>query len=169
MPKIYGNKAVQSGIRKRSKKLEDMTLLGNQVAAFRAGLLGKPLPGWAPKKSLLAQSWRKGRDLAKKPYQIEDGEWYFYQGGELPTTRCFCEARVQKYFYYKQIEAFGRGEDLGECRSGDLWAGANRNTNEQSIFLFAGGWNCGHSWILTSIFDVPKEVVQNAIDKFGYE
>ena len=54
-----------------------MIMLENQAAAFRAGLLDKPLPGWAQKKSLLAGAWRKGRDMAKKPYQIEDGEWYF--------------------------------------------------------------------------------------------
>lgn len=98
-----------------------------------------------------------------------EGEWYFYAGGELPTTRCFCEERNGKYFYYKQIEAWGRGEDLGECRSGDLWQGANRNTNEQTIFLYAGGHRCNHSLILVSIFDVPKSVVEEAIDKWGYE
>lgn len=98
-----------------------------------------------------------------------DAEWYFYSGGEIPTTRCFCEQRNGKHFYYKEIESWGRGENLGECRSGDLWQGANRNTNEQTIFIFLGGWNCMHSIQPVSIFDVPKDVVQNAIDKWGYE
>lgn len=98
-----------------------------------------------------------------------EGEWYFYAGGELPTTRCFCEERFQQYFHFKEIEAFGRGENLGECRSGGLWQGANRNTNEQTIFLYAGGHNCLHSWVLVSIFDVPKEVVQRNIDNGNYE
>lgn len=98
-----------------------------------------------------------------------DGEWYFYAGGELPTTRCFCEERNGEYFHFKEIEAFGRGENLGDCKSGDLWQGANRQTNEQTIFLYAGGYNCFHSWILVSIFDTPKEVIQRNIDNGNYK
>ena len=98
-----------------------------------------------------------------------EGEWYFYAGGEIPTTRCFCEERAQKYFHYKEIEAWGRGEDLGECKSGDLWQGANRNTDAQTIFIYRGGHNCMHSLILVSIFDTPKEVIQRAIDAGYYE
>lgn len=98
-----------------------------------------------------------------------EAEWYFYIGDELPTSRCFCVERHNKHFYYKQIEAWGRGEDLGECRSGDLWQGANRNTDEKTIFLYAGGHNCMHSIIPVSIFDVPKDVVEEAISKWGYE
>jgi len=98
-----------------------------------------------------------------------DGEWYFYAGGEIPTSRCFCVERNGKYFHYKEIEAFGRGENLGECKSGDLWAGANKNTNEQTIFIYKGGHFCNHSWMLVSIFDVPKEVVQRVIDAGLYE
>lgn len=98
-----------------------------------------------------------------------EGEWYFYAGGELPTTRCFCEERNGKYFHFKEIEAFGRGENLGDCKSGDLWQGANRQTNEQTIFLYAGGHRCQHSWLLVSIFDTPKEVIQRNIDNGNYE
>ena len=98
-----------------------------------------------------------------------EGEWYFYAGGEIPTSRCFCVERNGKYFHYKEIEAFGRGENLGECKSGDLWAGANKNTNEQTIFIYKGGHFCGHSWLLVSIFDVPKEVIERNISNGNYE
>ena len=98
-----------------------------------------------------------------------DAEWYYYSGGELPTTRCFCEERNGQYFHYKEIEAWGRGEDLGDCRSGDLWAGADRNTNEQTIFILLGGHNCMHSLMPVSIFDVPKDVIERNISKGNYE
>jgi hypothetical protein len=55
-----------------------MKLLGNQAAAFRAGITGKPLPGWCPPGSLVAKSYRNGRAFYRSvPFQIEIGEWYF--------------------------------------------------------------------------------------------
>lgn len=97
-----------------------------------------------------------------------EGEWFYYFGDEILTTRCFCGERHGKYYHYKEIEAWGRGENIGECRSGDLWQGANRQTNEQTIFIFVGGHNCMHSLILTSIFDVPKADIQRNIDNGNY-
>jgi len=97
-----------------------------------------------------------------------EGEWYFYAGGEIPTSRCFCVERNGKYFHYKEIEAFGRGENLGECKSGDLWAGANKNTDAQTIFIYKGGHFCGHSWLLVSIFDTPIDVIRRNIDNGNY-
>lgn len=98
-----------------------------------------------------------------------EAEWYYYAGDEIPTTRCFCEQRHGQYFHYKEVEAWGRGEDLGECRSGDLWQGAHIGTNEQTIFIYLGGYNCMHALQPVSIFDVPKEVIQRAISKGFYE
>lgn len=97
-----------------------------------------------------------------------ESEWFFYSGGEIATTRCFCEQRNGKHFHFKELEAFGRGENLGECKSGELWQGANIQTNEQTIFIFAGGYNCMHSILPVSIFDVPREVVQRNIDNGNY-
>lgn len=55
-----------------------MKVLRNQVTAFRAGLLGRGMPRWCQINSLLVQSYRKGKAMSKKPYQIECGEWYFH-------------------------------------------------------------------------------------------
>lgn len=98
-----------------------------------------------------------------------ESEWFLYSGGELPTSRCFCIERTEKYFHYKEIEAFGRGENLGECKSGDLWAGAVPSTNEKTIFIYAGGFNCQHSILPVSVFSVPKDVIQRNIDNGNYE
>lgn len=95
-------------------------------------------------------------------------EWYFYSGGEIQTTRCFCDERNGLYFHFREIEAWGRGENLGECKSGDLWAGAHIDTNAQTIFIYAGGYNCLHSLVPVSIFDVPKDVIRRNIDNGNY-
>lgn len=97
-----------------------------------------------------------------------ESEWFFYSGGELPTTRCFCSERTEKYFHYKEIEAWARGEDLGECKSGDLWAGAVPATNEKTIFIYAGGFNCQHSILPVSVFSVPADVIKRNLDNGNY-
>lgn len=96
-------------------------------------------------------------------------EWYYYSGGTLDTTRCFCKERHEKYFHYKEIQAWGEGKDLGECRSGDLWQGAVPSTNAQTIFIYAGGFGCIHSIMPVSVFQVPKDVIQRNIANGNYE
>lgn len=95
-------------------------------------------------------------------------EWYLYSGGEIPGSRCFCKERHEKFFHYKEIEAWGKGEDLGVCKSGDLWQGAVPATNAQTIFIYAGGFGCIHSILPVSIFQVPKDVVERNISNGNY-
>lgn len=97
-----------------------------------------------------------------------ESEWFLYAGDIIPTSRCFCIERHNKYFYYKEIESWGRMENLGECNIGDGWAGMNETTNESNIFILAGGWYCNHSIMPVTIDQVPKEVIQDAIDRFGF-
>lgn len=75
-------------------------------------------------------------------------EYYLYSGGIQDTSREFCTERVGKYFSKKEIEAWASLE----------WKGKKKDTTETSIFLFAGGWNCGHQIIPVSEFIVPEEV-----------
>lgn len=93
-------------------------------------------------------------------------EWFIYGGGLVDNTRCFCLERHNKFYHYKEIEAWGRGEDVGEC--GYPWKGMNRDTTEKTIYQFAGGYNCLHSIGAVSIFDVPKEDVQRNVDNGNY-
>lgn len=93
-------------------------------------------------------------------------EWYLYAGDEIDSTRCFCQERHGKYYHYKEIEAWGRGEDVGEC--GFPWQGMNRATDESTIFTYAGGYNCLHTIAGVSIFAVPKEDVRRNIDNGNY-
>jgi hypothetical protein len=97
-------------------------------------------------------------------------EWFLYSGDVLLTSRCFCIERHAKYYHYKEIESWGRGENLGDCNTGDGdWAGKNVTTNEQTIYNFAGGWNCNHSIMPVTIDLVPLDVIHEAMDKWGFE
>jgi len=88
-----------------------------------------------------------------------DVQWFKYQGGQVEDSRCFCVIRHGKYYHRKEIEAWGRGEDLGQCKENSLWQGAYKNTNESNIFSVAGGYNCMHSILPTSIFKVDKSTI----------
>lgn len=94
-------------------------------------------------------------------------EFYLWSGTEQENSRCFCEQRKGNYYHYKEIEAWARGEDIGDCKVGNLWQGADPNTNEQTIFIAAGGFGCIDSILPVSVSVVPKDVIQRAIDK-GY-
>lgn len=76
-------------------------------------------------------------------------EFYLYSGGIIDKTRPFCEERAGKFFSHKEIEAMASLE----------WAGKKQGTSESSIFLFAGGWNCGHQIIPVATNIVPQEVI----------
>lgn len=76
-------------------------------------------------------------------------EYYLYSGGLIDKSRPFCIHRAGKYYSHKEIESWASEE----------WAGKKQGTTESSIFLFAGGWNCGHSIIPVSTLVVPQEVI----------
>lgn len=99
-----------------------------------------------------------------------DVEWFRYSGGIVKDSRCFCVERDRQYFHYKEIEAFGRGEDLGECNTGDgTWQGQMVGTNESTIFIVAGGYNCRHTWSPVSISIVPRDVILRNMANGNFE
>jgi hypothetical protein len=88
-----------------------------------------------------------------------DLEFFLYAGDTIQTTRPFCDERVGKYFHYKEIEEFAN-ED---------WAGKIDATNAETIFIYAGGWNCKHSWLPVSAIVVPKDVIERNIFNGNYQ
>lgn len=97
-----------------------------------------------------------------------DAIWYLYSGTEQENSRCFCDERKGKFFHRKEIEAFGRGENLGACKVGTHWQGADKNTNEQTIFIYAGGHKCIDSILPVSIAIVPQDVIERNIANGNY-
>ena len=91
-------------------------------------------------------------------------EYFQYLGGEIPTTRPFCEHREGAIFHRKEIEAWGDGENSAGINdiSNGTWAGRIDGTDSRSIFTFVGGWNCRHFLVPVIKQKVPASVVARA-------
>jgi hypothetical protein len=91
-------------------------------------------------------------------------EYFQYLGGEIPTTRPFCQHREGAIFHRKEIEAWGNGENsagINDIRKG-TWDGRIDGTDSRSIFTFVGGWNCRHFLVPVIKQKVPPSVVARA-------
>jgi hypothetical protein len=82
-----------------------------------------------------------------------DVQWYFYAGGEIATTRKFCCQRAGHYYTKEEVESWGS----------KTWAGQIAGTNSNTIFAFAGGWNCRHTIMPVSESSVPERYKDGAI------
>lgn len=99
-------------------------------------------------------------------------EWYEYVGGEIPTTRQFCEHREGQVFHTKEIEKWGAGKNSGGIDDivEGTWAGRIDGTDEKSIFTFVGGWRCRHQFMpVMDIRDVPDTVIARAESEGFYK
>ena len=85
-------------------------------------------------------------------------EFYRYVGGKIKDTRDFCRTRNGNYYHREEVKDWGNLKD---------WSGRNPNTNENTIFVLRGGYNCRHTLVPVSVAVVPKEVLQRAMNK-GY-
>ena len=91
-------------------------------------------------------------------------EYFQYLGGEIPTTRPFCEHREGAIFHRKEIEAWGDGKNSAGINdiSNGTWAGRIDGTDSRSIFTFVGGWNCRHFLVPVIKQKVPATVQARA-------
>jgi hypothetical protein len=91
-------------------------------------------------------------------------EYFQYLGGEIPTTRPFCQHREGEIFHRKEIESWGDGKNSGginDIRNG-TWDGRIDGTDSRSIFTFVGGWNCRHYLVPVINQKVPATVQARA-------
>jgi hypothetical protein len=91
-------------------------------------------------------------------------EYFQYLGGEIPTTRPFCQHREGAIFHRKEIEAWGDGKNSGGINDirGGTWDGRIDGTDSRSIFTFVGGWNCRHYLVPVVKQKVPATVQARA-------
>ena len=91
-------------------------------------------------------------------------EYFQYLGGEIATTRPFCEHREGAIFHRKEIEAWGDGKNSGGINDirGGTWDGRIDGTDSRSIFTFVGGWNCRHYLVPVVKQKVPATVQARA-------
>jgi hypothetical protein len=85
--------------------------------------------------------------------------FYQYVGGLMPESREFCRDRVNGYFHYKEIESWANLD----------WKGKRPDTTESSIFIYCGGFSCGHNAMPVSTIVVPQSWIERAVDLGFYE
>ena len=95
-------------------------------------------------------------------------EFYYYNGSLINTSRSYCIGMIKgdelgleggRYYHKKEIE-----------KSSHLkWAGKIPSTTESTIFIFRGGYQCGHQWLAVSHLAVPKSVRDRAENKGFYK
>jgi len=78
-------------------------------------------------------------------------EWYKYVGGIIRDTREFCESRNGNYYHRKEVEEWGLLKE---------WDGKAKGTNDKTIFILAGGYNCQHSILPVLMSSVPPDVIE---------
>ena len=69
-----------------------------------------------------------------------DLQHYYYKGTKIKDTRPFCASRAGKYYTKLEVESWASLE----------WAGKNKATTKQTIFLYTGGYACRHDLIPVS-------------------
>ena len=91
-------------------------------------------------------------------------EFFKYVGGEIPTTREFCQHREGEIWHRKEYESWGNGKNAGgldDIVDGE-WAGRADWTNASTIFDLPGGWNCRHAVVPVLTRLVPETVKARA-------
>lgn len=103
-----------------------------------------------------------------------DFVWFRWLGGKKKTSRCLCLNLNRRYLSRGELEKIGEFElsiipDLASCSTSNGWAGAMPNTNAETIFTVAGGYNCQHSILPVSTFSVPVEDIERAYSNGTYK
>ena len=108
-------------------------------------------------------------------------EWFYYTSGRIATTRAFCKEREGEYFHIKEIEGWfkqpvvhqkGQQTPQVTSRNGQVgvhWAGMWTGESFSTFFVYAGGFNCGHSVLPQSVFSMPITVVKRNIQSGNYK
>jgi hypothetical protein len=117
-------------------------------------------------------------------------EWFSYTGSLLETSRCFCiSLEGRGFFHMSEIPLLLKGKySTGpmKCTRTDeegvehtqtvkiydrtgLPEGMIPGTTQQSFFIYAGGWNCGHQIFPVSTGIIPKEILDEVYASQGYK
>lgn len=83
-------------------------------------------------------------------------EWYFYTRGKVRDSREFCIKRQGNYYHVSEVRAWGNIKQ---------WQGRIPGTNENTIFIYRGGFSCQHQILAVSQLAVPKSDIERAKSK----
>ena len=99
-------------------------------------------------------------------------EWFRYTGAEIDTTRPFCNAMLDKKFFHiseipdllaGNFPEFAANDGKLNAKTG-LPEGMVAGENEQTFFVYRGGYNCGHQIVGVPTESVPAQY-RNALGK----
>ena len=100
-----------------------------------------------------------------------EGQFWLYFGGSSKDTRAFCLERNGKFWHTNEIQQWGVGKKQAPLKlpSNGTWQGRIPSTNSGNIFVNLGGFNCQHSLMPVSVFDVPKDTLQRNISSGNFK
>lgn len=104
-------------------------------------------------------------------------KWRVYTGSLLETSRDWCELMVAKRYVHeaelldcltKEIDGVEVGsEDLPINKKTGLPRGLMEGTDQNSVKVNRGGWQCGHQWISVTEDQVPLSIRLATYAKYG--
>ncbi len=103
------------------------------------------------------------RGYANEVGESLDAQWRYYTKGTVQDSRVFCIDRNNGYYHKREVENWGKGIDVG--RAGKDWQGKISGTDQKTIFVNLGGFNCLHSIMPASLAVVPINDVKRSIEK----
>lgn len=86
-------------------------------------------------------------------------EFYYYAGGTVKNSRPWCVEHADQYYHQNEIEAW----------ADQTWQGQIPGTTASSIWMYAGGFSCAHSFIPVDVSIVPQEVIDRNIESGNYK
>ena len=77
-----------------------------------------------------------------------DVQWFRYQGGQVKDSRDFCIQRLNKIYHRTEIEQW----------ASLTWGGKAKGTDAATIWSYAGGYRCMHTFVPVIASEVPDDV-----------
>ncbi len=78
-------------------------------------------------------------------------KYFQYFGGEIDTTRCFCQERNGNVYSVEEIKSWAKLD----------WNGKIKGTNENNITMVLGGYSCLHSLLPVSDRRAESGIINN--------
>lgn len=108
------------------------------------------------------------RAVVKATADAVGAQFFRYLGTTIKTSRKWCKDRVGHVWHKEEVNEWGRKAAEDPVANG--WAGMVEGTNEDTIWLYLGGWfgedkHCRHMLVPVPWSDVPEEDRQRMRDK----